>query len=61
MRINVSGDDIYRSVLDNRFSAFVQERVMQSGDRGGNALRTEVALRYKNDRKTNERELTSSH
>jgi hypothetical protein len=56
----LTGDDIYQLILDNRFSAFVQELVMQSGDRGGNALRTEVTLRYKNYRKINKRILSKS-
>ena len=56
----LSGDDIYQRVLDNRFGAFVQELVMRSGDRGGKALRTEVTLRYKNYRKINKRILSKS-
>ncbi len=56
----LSGDDIYHRILENRFGAFVQQLVMQSGDRGGNALRTEVTLRYKNYRKINKRILSKS-
>ena len=46
----LSGDDIYHRILDNRFSAYIQELHMTSGDRGGNALRTEINMRYKNYR-----------
>ncbi len=56
----LSGDDIYLRILDNRFSAYIQELAMTSGDRGGNALRTEVTLRYKNYRKTSKRVASKS-
>jgi len=56
----LTGDDIYHRILDNRFSAYIQELAMTSGDRGGNHLKTEVTLRYKNYRKINKRYLSKS-
>ncbi len=46
----LSGDDIYRKILENRFSSYIQELRMNSGDRGGNELATEIRLSYKNYR-----------
>jgi hypothetical protein len=48
----LTGDDVYHRILDNRFTTYIQDLKMVSGDRGGNALATEINLRYKNYRET---------
>ncbi len=50
----MDGDAIYRRILDNRFSAYIQKLEMKSGDRGGNALTTKIKLKYKNYRDIHE-------
>jgi len=46
----LSGDDIYRRVLDNRFNSYEQTLLMTSGDRGGNFQTVELEVRYMNFR-----------
>jgi hypothetical protein len=46
----LTGDAIYRRVLENRFSAFEQKITMHSGDRAGNYQDVELRLRYKSYR-----------
>jgi len=48
----MTGDDIYHKILENRFTAYVQRISMTSGDRGGNELTTEIRLKYRNYRNT---------
>jgi hypothetical protein len=43
---NLTGEQIYESVLENRFYSYVQELVMESGDRATNVQKTELGLRY---------------
>ncbi len=42
----LSGDDIYRRVLDNRFRSFHQETTLVSGDRGGNEQTTKLRMTW---------------
>lgn len=44
----LSGAQIYDRVLDNRFDAYEQEILMESGDRGGNIERVEMEVKYMN-------------
>ena len=44
----LSGAQIYDRVLDNRFDAYEQEILMESGDRGGNIERVEMEVKYLN-------------
>lgn len=43
---DLTGKQIYEKVLDNRFDSYVQELVMNSGDRGGNIQDTEMEVKY---------------
>jgi len=43
----LSGDDIYRKVVENRFRSFEQETVLTSGDRGGNEQETRLEMTWK--------------
>ena len=51
----LSGDDLYQSVLDNRFDAYDQEFEVVSGDGAGHFSRVELNLRYMNFRERSER------
>jgi hypothetical protein len=43
----LSGDEIYRRVLDNRFDAYEQTLRMKSGDRSGQSQQTRLQMKYK--------------
>ena len=51
----LSGDDLYQSVLDNRFRAYDQDLHVVSGDGVGHFSRVELRLRYMNYREKSDR------
>ena len=42
----LSGSDIYRRVIQNRFRSFNQDMILASGDRGGNEQQTELRMTW---------------
>lgn len=56
----LTGKEIYEKVLDNRFDSYVQELVMNSGDRGGNIQDTELEVKYLSHRDMDKRILSKS-
>lgn len=46
----MTGDDLYRHMLENRFDTFSQTLKMRSGDQSGNFQEVELRLRYKSYR-----------
>ena len=51
----LTGDDLYRRVLKNRFNAYDQELLLVSGDGAGHFSNVELGLRYKNFRDESKR------
>jgi hypothetical protein len=43
----LSGSDIYRRVIQNRFRSFNQDMILASGDRGGNEQHTQLRMTWK--------------
>ena len=43
----LSGEDVYRCVLDNRFSSYVQDSKLVSGDRGDSAQESRLRMSWK--------------
>ena len=56
----LTGDEIYRKVLDNRFNSYQQNLVMESGDRSGNTDRVEMSVKYMSTRESSKRVLSKS-
>lgn len=46
----LTGSDIYRRVIKNRFRSFAQEIALASGDRGGNEQRSRLQLKWQDVR-----------
>ena len=57
---SLSGDEIYRKVLDNRFNSYEQKLVMESGDRGGNTSDVEMDVKYLSMRDKSKKVLSNS-
>lgn len=56
----LSGDDLYRRVLDNRFDAYSQDLHLVSGDSAGHFSHVEIGMRYKNFREKSKRILSKT-
>jgi len=51
----LSGSDIYRRVVQNRFRSFSQAMTLASGDRGGNEQHTELRMTWQDWRDAEEK------
>lgn len=56
----LTGDEIYKKVLDNRFNSYEQELTMESGDRGGNRSDVEMEVKYMSLRDTSKKALSNT-
>ena len=56
----LTGDEIYKKVLDNRFNSYEQELTMESGDRGGNRSHVEMEVKYMSLRDTSKKVLSNT-
>ncbi len=56
----LTGDDLYRRVLKNRFRAYDQELYLVSGDAAGHFSNVELRLRYKNFRDESKRVISKT-
>ena len=51
---DLTGKDIYRRVLENRFDSYIQSSSLVSGDRGGNTQETRLNMTFRSFRDEND-------
>jgi len=56
----LTGEQIYERALANRFHAYVQDLVMQSGDKASNIQKTVLELKYKSFREEDDKILSKT-
>ncbi len=56
----LTGKEIYKKLLDNRFDSYLEEFTMHSGDRGGNVQDTKMEVKYRSFRDESKRILSKT-